>query len=142
MAELETPSPTEERIKELSNKVKTASEERDAEIQRGKEKDERIASLEKENAFNTGFVEILSSHSNAKEHKDAIKEKVFAGYSIEDATFAVLGKAGLLNTPVATPPNPAGGSAATQIPQSSSKNPSEMSQEERRKVLSENLGWS
>ncbi len=135
------PSPGEERFKQLSEKVRITSEERDEKDRLLKESGEKIATLEKENAFNTGFVDILSTQPAAKDHKDEIKAKVMSGYTVKDAMFAVLGEAGKLGTPVVTPDNPAGGSATTTVPQGK-KSVAEMTQAERREVLANDLAWS
>lgn len=142
--EINEPSPAEARIKQLSEKVRLTSEERDEKDRLLNESKTKITELERENAFNSGFVDVLSTHSQAKDHKDDIKAKVLSGMSVEDATFAVLGKAGKLGNqaPVETP-NPAGGSATTQLPANGgAKTPSEMTQEERRAQLEKDIMWS
>lgn len=132
-------SEAEKRIKQLSEKVRLTSEERDEKDNLLKERDEKIASLEKENSFNAGFSEMLSSHPMAKDHKDEIKDKVLSGYSVEDATFAVLGKAGKLGEQEQQAPVVAGGSADT--PPAQEKNIADMTAEEKRAVLAEQLVW-
>lgn len=135
-------SPAEDRIKQLSEKVELTAKERDEKEKLLNESNTKIANLEKENAFNSGFADMLGTHSAAKDHKDEIKTKVLSGYSVEDATLAVLAKAGKLSaTPTATP-QVAGGSAATAIPQNGQKSPQEMSQAERRAQLEKDLIWS
>ena len=136
--EIERESKVEKRIKDLSEKVRLTSEERDEQKRILSERDKKIAELERENSFNSGFVDVLASHSAAKDHKDDIKAKVLAGYSIEDATFAVLGKAGKLDQP--TPPplpkeNPAGGSATTQPITGGGKKLNELTRGEKRAEL-------
>ncbi len=136
-----TPAPensrAEERIKERSDKVRLTSEERD-------EKARLLETTTRERDFFAGFTDIVASNPAAKDHKDAILEKVKSGYTAEDATFAVLGKAGLLggspqiqqNQPQAT--TVAGGSAATTI-QTGEKPVAELSQAEKREQLSKIL---
>ena len=135
--EIEKDNRVEKRIKDLSEKVRLTSEERDEQKRLLGERDVKIAELERENSFNSGFADVLANHSAAKDHKDDIKAKVLAGYSIEDAAFAVLGKAGKLGQP--TPPpkdNPAGGSATTQ-PIVEEKKLNELSSKEKRDKLLE-----
>ena len=128
----------DKRIKNLTEKVRLTSEERDEQKHRLEESMKKVADLEKENVFNTGFVDILANHSAAKDHKDEIKAKVLAGYSVEDAAFAVLGKAGKLGQPVQSAPpreNPAGGSAVNQPITGGEKKISELSRDEKRTRL-------
>lgn len=141
--EITQPSPAEERIKSLSEKVRLTSEERDEKNRLLEESTKKIADLEKENAFNTGFVDVIATHAAAKDHKDEIKAKVIAGYTVEDATFAVLGKAGKLGqAPAPEVPNPAGGSATNALPQGGVKPISEMTQAERREQLEKDMVWT
>ena len=132
-------SESEKRIKELSEKVELTSKERDEKDKLIQEGTKKIAELEKENSFNSQYSDVLSSHPNAKDHKDAIKEKVMSGYSVEDAMFAVLGKAGALGGTQVEPTNPAGGSADTVMNQGGTKTVAEMTQEERRAILAKEL---
>ena len=135
--EIDKENKVEKRIKDLSEKVRLTSEERDEQKHRLEESIKKIADLEKENVFNTGFVDILANHSAAKDHKDEIKAKVLAGYSVEDAAFAVLGKAGKLGQPVQSAPkeNPAGGSSVIQPITGMEKRISELSRDEKRTKL-------
>jgi len=135
-------SRAQQRIKELSDKVELTSRERDEKDKLLVELQEKNTKLERDNAFSNEFSDILGKHPAAKDHKDAIKEKVQAGYSVEDATFAVLGKAGQLGTSNGVQreaPQVAGGSATTTVRQEGNKSISEMSQAERRAILAENL---
>ena len=129
------PSPAEERITQLSEKVRLTSAERD-------EKDRLLGEVTKERDFYSGFSEVVTTNPLAKDHKDDILAKVKLGYTVEDATFAVLGKAGKLgqNAPKpAEPMNPAGGSAVINPSPSEDKKPSEMTQAERRAALEKEL---
>lgn len=128
-------SPAQERINELSDKVKNTAGERDAATAKAEEAERRAA-------FAEGFVDIVSTNPAAKDHKDEIKEKVLKGYSVQDATFAVLGAAGKLGgqAPV-VPTQVAGGSATTTVTQQATKSPTEMSQAERRAQLEKDLMW-
>lgn len=61
---------------------------------KAREAEERAANAE----FKSGFMEVTSTYPLASEYEDAIKEKVKAGYSVDDATVAVLQKEGKLKT--------------------------------------------
>ena len=134
-----TPEPesrAQERITQLSEKVRLEAEGRTA-------AEAKALAAEKKAAFAEGYAEMLSSHPAAKEFKADIQAKVEAGSSVEDATYAVLGKAGKLGAP-APAPTPiqsqqvAGGSAANSIPQGV-KSVAEMTQAERRAELEKAL---
>lgn len=121
-------NPVEARITDLSSKVKTASEERDA---------ANAAKLvaEKKAEFADGFIDIVGSNPAAKEHRADIEAKFQAGYTLQDATFAVLGAAGKLGAPqIERRPTP-GGSAPTNITVQSNKTAEQMTREERRSAL-------
>ena len=141
MAELddiiEQPSEVEKRIKTLSDKVRLTAEERDEQARLLREAGDKTAAVERERDFYQGFSDVVSTNPAAKDHKDAILEKVKLGYTVEDATYAVLGKAGKLNNPAPTTETQpiAGGSAVTNPPQGGEKSISEMTQAERREVL-------
>lgn len=127
------PNRAEERIKQLSDKVELTSKERD-ELKTLNETTTR------ERDFYKGYSEIISTQPNAKDHRDEIKEKVLKGYSVQDATFAVLGALGKMGTQT-TPPQVAGGSATTAMPQGGQKEVKDMTQTERREQLSKDLLW-
>lgn len=124
------PNPVEERITDLSSKVKIASEERDAALA-------KVAAAEKKAAFAEGFVGILESQPAAKEHRADIEAKVTAGLSLQDATYAVLGAAGKLGTPQVARQPIGGGSAQTPIISQADKKPDEMTRQEKRAALVE-----
>lgn len=128
-------SPAQDRIKQLSEKVELTSKERD-ELKTLQETTARERDFYKE------YSNVISKHPNAKDHQDAIKEKVLKGYSVEDATYAVLGPAGKLENQSPPPqPNVAGGSADT-IPPQAQKEPKDMTQADRRAILEKELMWS
>ena len=138
----QTPAPevptsrAEERITELSEKVRLTSLERD-------ELKTLNTSVTKERDAFASLVDVVATNPAAKDHKDAILEKVKLGLTPEDATYAVLGKAGLLGgapQPV-TQQTVAGGSAPTTIMQQAEKPVSEMTQAERREQLSREIVW-
>lgn len=138
------PSEKESRIKELSNKVKLTAKERDEKDALLKQKDVELEGIKKEKSFYESFSDVSGQYPNAKEYKDAIKAKVLAGYSVEDATVSVLAKEGKLTTQPqkVDKTEHAGGSASTTITQPQKKGIQEMSQEEKRNALAESLTWS
>lgn len=129
---------SQERIKQLSDKVELTAKERD-ELKGLKEQAEaKAADLQKERDFFQGFADVVATNPAARDHRDEILEKVKAGYSVEDATNTVLIKAGKFQQEaVVERPIVAGGSAQTQIPSSADKRPAEMTQDERRQALIE-----
>lgn len=130
------PTRAQERITELSDKVKTEAEGRQ------KAENEKLDAQRRAD-FAEGFVDVIATNPGAKDHKDEIKEKVLKGYTIQDATFAVLGAAGKLGgtSTQTTAPQVAGGSATTTVttPQKGVK---EMTQAERRSQLEKDLRWA
>lgn len=135
---VETVSPAQERITQLSDKLKQEGEARTA-------ADVKATEAERRATFAEGFVDVVVANPVAKEFKTDIQAKVMSGMSVQDATFAVLGAAGKLgNVPAPSEvQNPAGGSATTQLPANGgAKTPSEMTQEERRAQLEKDITWS
>ena len=132
-------SEAEKRIKQLSDKVRLTAEERDEKDRLFKEQSDKTATVEKERDFYAGFSDVVASNPAAKDYKDDILTKVKSGYTVEDATFAVLGKAGKLGTPKEPEPepSPAGGSAPITPPQGGTKSVTDMTQEERKAALFE-----
>ena len=131
-------SKVEKRIKQLSNKVKLTSEERD-ELATAKDtaEAERDAA-KKEVEFYSSFSDTTDKYPAAKEYKDEIKKKVLAGYTIEDAAVAILAKEGKL-TAAQKVDNPAGGSA-TNTPLSEGDKPlNEMTREEKRAEVEKSI---
>lgn len=124
------PNPVEERITDLSGKVRVASEERDAATARAE-------AAEKKAAFAEGFVDIAAEFAAAREHKAEIEAKVMGGYSVKDAAFAVLGAAGKLGAPKVERSPVAGGSAATPITMPQVKAVGSQSRDELRAALIE-----
>ena len=141
--DLEKENKVEKRIKDLSEKVRLTSEERDEKDKLLKEQGDKNSELQKERDFYAGFSDVVSSNPAAKDHKDDILAKVKSGYTVEDATFAVLGKAGKLgqpSTPEPPPPqkeNPAGGSAPNQPMMGGAKPVNQMTRDEKRAALVE-----
>src|SRR6185436_12681969 len=93
------------RNKGLSEKViQTAKERDEAKALAEKEAAEKAAAL-KDVDFYKNFSTVSSKYSAATEYQDKIKEKVGAGYSVEDATISTLVAEGKFTPPVA-PPEP------------------------------------
>ena len=137
--DLEKENKVEKRIKDLSEKVKLTSEERDEKEKLLKESSDKIAGLEKERDFFSSFGDSLAKYPQASEFKDAIKDKVLHGYTVEDATVSVLAKEGKLEKEVKMTPkeNPAGGSAVNQNMGGGQKPLSDMTRDEKRAALVE-----
>lgn len=128
---------TQERIQNLSGKVKEQAEA--AEKARAAEQaaNERANAAEKKAEFLDSFTGVATKYPGATEYKDAIQEKVLAGYSVEDAAVSVLNAEGKFipvppQVEVAPQTQAAGGSAPITISTSGSKELHEMSREEKR----------
>ena len=140
-SENETPNKIEERLKDLSSKVKLTAQERDEKDVLLKKSESEKEMISKERDFFQSFTDSTSRYPNANQFRDKIKEKVMAGYSVEDATVSVLAKEGKLTTPAPERESPAGGSASTtSLSQSSSKPLEEMTREEKRQALIDREG--
>lgn len=138
-SELERENRVEKRIKDLSEKVRLTSEGQEKERLARTEVEGKLAEAQRERDFFAGFADVVSTNPAAKDHKDDILAKVKGGYSVEDATYAVLGKAGKLGNqpePRQIVDSPVGGSAVTQPP-TAKKAPNDLSQQERRAQLLE-----
>lgn len=132
---------TQERIKNLSSKVRDTATERDTERAGREAAEAKAAAASKETDFYKGFAGLTTKFPQAAEFTDQIKEKVMAGYSPEDATVAVLNSEGKLTPTPPAPPAPpapaAGGSASYSPPAGGDKPVSEMSRDEKRNALIE-----
>lgn len=122
------------RIKDLADKTKVAIEAR------AKAEAERDVAT-KEASFFKNFNTLTPKYQGAAEFQDKIKEKVMAGYDVEDATISILAKEGKYQPPAPESPkldSPAGGSAVNTIaPQE--KTIENMNKDERRAALTESL---
>lgn len=129
----------EQRISKLNEKVILTAKERDDLAKAKAELETERETIIKERDFYAGFADSVSKYPNAAEYKDAIKEKVLAGYDPEDATITVLAKEGkyVPQTPVEEIESPAGGSAANQMNLKGDKSTSEMTRDELREALIE-----
>jgi len=137
--ELEKENKVEKRIKDLSDKVKMTSNERDEFQRLSDQKDTENATLKKENEFLGSFGDVLGKHPEAASYRDQIKEKVLKGYSVEDATVSTLASEGKLNVPrrEAQIESPVGGSASTQYQTGGEKPLSQLTQSEKKAKLLE-----
>lgn len=134
----------EKRIKSLSEKTRLASEERDAEKARAEKAEAEASQAKKDVEFFKSFNAVTSKYAGASEYQDKIKELTNKGYDLEDAAVAVLNKEGKFVPPPAPSvprESPAGGSATTNISRGS-KSVGEMTPEEKREILKENLNLS
>ncbi len=116
---------------------KAAEDKFEIEAKARLEAETKASTLEKENSFLNSFTDVTAKFPTASEYKDKIKEKVMSGYSVDDATVAILHAEGKLTAPTAPRENPAGGSAPNQIVQNPTKSPAEMSSGERWAALAE-----
>lgn len=138
-SQIEKENKTEKRIKDLSEKVKLTAEERDEKDKLLTEQNTKISGLEKERDFLNSFGDQLSKYPEASGFKDAIKEKVLKGYSVEDATTAVLVANGKYNAPRVERPidTVAGGSSPTMHQPTGEKTIQQMTRDEKRAALVE-----
>lgn len=127
----------EERIKELSEKVRLTSSERDELAKSKLDLESTNASLTKERDFYASFSKSTSKYPQAGEYQDDIKSKVLAGYTVDDAVVSVLASKGKLTSPAPDRESVAGGSATNPPPKGSPKSLGEMTREEKRAALVE-----
>lgn len=129
------------RIETLSSKVRETAAERDAAKASAEAAEAAKVAAEKETAFYKDFSSQAGRYPAAAEFQDAIKEKVLAGYSVEDATVAVLNREGKLTAPAVPPPplpGPAAGGSASFTPTApGDKSVAEMTRDEKRTALLE-----
>lgn len=127
------------RIKNLSDKVKTTSEERDAKAKALEEAEAKATAAQKEADFFKNFNTVSQKFQGASEYQDKIREKAALGLSVEEATTLVMATEGkyVAPAPVVERQSAAGGSASTGIADSAEKKPKEMTQAERLSQLQE-----
>lgn len=137
--DIEQQNKVEKRIKDLSEKVRLTAEERDEQKRILNEKISENETLVKERDFLNSFGEQLAKHPEASGFKDKIKEKVLKGYSVEDATTAVLVAEGKYNPPRVEQPieTVVGGSSPTMHQINGEKSISQLSTAEKRAKLVE-----
>ncbi len=127
-----------ERFNKLTEKVGLSEKARQEAEQKAQEAESAKQAAEKERDFYSTFADMTGQYPAAKEYKDAIKEKVLAGYTPEDATVSILAKEGKLGN--YTPPaprmeSPAGGSSATAMRNDFDKPLNEMTRDDKRSEL-------
>jgi hypothetical protein len=125
-------SKVEKRIKALSNKVKLTAKERDDRDKAAKKAEAERDSAKKEVEFYSSFSDSIEKYPAAKEYKDKIKEKVLAGYPVEDAVVTVLAKEGKLSGVAQATQTVAGGSATNLPNTGGDKKLDDMTREEKR----------
>lgn len=130
---------TEERIKNLSSKVRNTAQERDEAKRLAEEADAKALAAEKKVEFLEKFSDVASKYEGSTEYRDKVWDKVNTGYALEDAVVSVLNAEGKL--PAQSAPQPivesaGGGSASTVIP-SGDRSIGDMTQEEKRQRLIE-----
>lgn len=128
--EVKKPARSDNRFKDLSEKVEMTAKERD-------EAKAAAEAAQKEVEFYKGFSKVSSKYQEAADYQDKIREKVMSGYDMEDAAISVLAKAGKLNAPQVQRESPAGGSASTAMRSADDKPVSEMTTAEKRERLLE-----
>lgn len=121
----------EERMRKLHADKKLAEESAAAAQKAKEETDAKLAQMEKDNKFFSGFSDTLSKNPQAAEYKDKIKEKFAAGYSMEDAVITTLHAEGKLSSQPGMKESPIGGSAINNVAGSPQKAVSEMSREDK-----------
>lgn len=123
----------EKRIKDLSNKVKLTSQERDEFAEANEKLKAERDSFKKDSEFSSSFLD-NPHYQVAKDYKDEIKKKVSGGYSLEDAVVAVLAKEGKFSS-IQKTESPAGGSATNLPMTGEAKTLKEMTLQEKREEV-------
>jgi hypothetical protein len=130
---------TEQRLRMLnSEKAKLAADKE--ELAKAKvEAEAKTAAALKDADFYKNFSTVSSKYTGASEYQDKIREKVNAGYDLEDATISILAKEGKYapQAPVVTKESPIGGSAVNTFKAGGDRTIAEMTQAERRAQLVE-----
>jgi hypothetical protein len=137
--EINNKNAVEDRIRNLHSAKKEAEDKLQAESKARQELEARLAGVEKETTFLNSFSDTITKFPQAGEYRDKIKEKVLGGYSMEDATIAILHAEGKLNSApkVERMENVTGGSAPNQITNNAPVSPGQMTQAQRFEALRE-----
>lgn len=137
--EEETITRKDNRIKSLSDKVKTTSEERDTLAKEKAEAEAKAEAAQKDADFFKNFNTVSTKYQGSNEYQDKIREKVALGLDVEEATMLVMTKEGkyIPPAPIIERESAAGGSAATGINDSVEKKANQLSQSELRSRLEE-----
>lgn len=126
------------RFKEVSKKQAETAKARDEADEARKTAEQQRDEALKERDFHSAFADVVGNYPASKDHKDEIKVKVLAGYTIEDATVSVLNKAGKLTQAPREMESAAGGSAGTPSPAVKTKTMSQATKEELRQAIIDN----
>jgi len=138
----ETINREQKRNKDLAEKLRQKGEEGEAVAKAKEESDAKLASALKDAEFYKNFSTVSSKYTGASDFQEQIREKVNAGYDLEDATVSVLNREGKFSPSVTAPikaGSPAGGSATTTMKGGGDKELSEMTKEEKREALAARL---
>lgn len=127
------------RIKSLSDKVKTTSEERDVLKAKADEAEAKALSAQKDADFFKSFNQVSAKFVGSSEYQDKIREKAALGLDVEEATMLVMAKEGKYtpSAPVVERESAIGGSANTTVRGGENKAPEDMTQAERAAALRE-----
>lgn len=137
-ADINKTNAVEERVRKAISDKKEAEAKFEVETKAKDEALTKLAQMEKETSFLNSFSDVSAKFPTASEFKDKIKEKVMtSGYSVDDATVAVLHAEGRLTSSPVQQGNIAGGSAPNQIIQSGNKTLKEHTSAERWEMLRE-----
>lgn len=123
------------RVSNLTETLKTEREDKAKLDQARADAEAKANAMEKERDFYSSFSDSTSQYPQASEYKDAIKEKVMNGYSVEDATVSVLAKEGKLASQPIQRENIAGGSATNALQAEGAKSLAEMERADKRAAL-------
>lgn len=134
--EINNKNAVEERFINLNKGKKEAELKAETLAKEKGEIEAKMALMEKETAFLNSFSDVSTKFPTASEFKEKIKEKVMtSGYSVDDATVAVLHAEGRLSSSPTQQANVAGGSAPIQITNQANKPVNEMTQTEKWSAL-------
>lgn len=137
-ADINNKNAVEERVRKAISDKKEAEARAEESEKKQAESDAKLIQMEKETAFLNSFSEVTTKFPTASEFKDKIKEKVMtSGYSVDDATVAVLHAEGKLSSTPVQQGNVTGGSAPNQITNQGQKPLSELKSSERWDMLRE-----
>lgn len=131
---------SDNRLRNLANKVRTVAEERDAALKEKQLQQEEIQKTKREVEFYKGLGAIATQNPAVLEYQEQIMDKVVNnGYSIEDAAVSILVKENKYQPPMSNPQpiveSPAGGTSPNAFRGGGEKSVGDMTQEERRNAL-------
>lgn len=115
---------SQKRFQDLANKVSTLAREKEDLAKQHETEKTDLLQKQKDLEFKVSFSEVGSKYPAAKEFEADIKAKVASGYSIDDAIISTLASKGKLETAPPSKIEVMGGSADTQVRDTSKKDPS------------------